>query len=71
MDRYNGKLCRPRTENLYSLGSGWNAVTIALKPTQRWMIQNRVNHKWAVKRHNVVLWLTDDEFIDLFYRTDK
>ena len=71
MDRYNGKLCRPRGETLYTLSSGFSSIVVALKPTQRWMIQERTMHTWYIKRHNVVLALTDDEFIRLFYRTDE
>ena len=70
MDRYNGKLCRPREENLYTLSSGFSSIIIALKPTQKWMIQERTMHTWYIRRKNVVLVLTDDEFIRLFYRTD-
>ena len=70
MDRYNGKLCRPRKETFFTLGGGFNAILIALKPTQRWIIQCRDEHIWTIKRKNVVLMLTDDDFIELFYRTD-
>ena len=70
MDRYNGKLCRPRKEMFYTMDIGFNSMLVALRPTQRWIIQGRDMHKWWIKRHNVVLVLTDDEFIRLFYRTD-
>lgn len=71
MDKYNGKLCRPRIETLYTIGYGWNNIMIALKPTQKWIIQNRHNRRWTIKRKNVVLMLTDDDFIELFYRTEQ
>ena len=71
MDRYNGKLCRPREEKLYMLSSGFSSIVIALKPTQKWMIQERTMHTWYIKRKNVVLALTDDDFLALFYRTNR
>ena len=66
--------CRPRKEMRahcprpyhYNLG-----ITIGFKPTQRWHIIGHEKNKWTLRRHNVVLELDDEEFIDNFYRIER
>ena len=64
-------MCRPRRERIYTISGGFNQLTIGLKPTQRWRIIGKSGKMWTVKRHFVVLTLTQDEFLELFYRSDR
>ena len=47
----------------YNLGA-----TIGFKPTQRWHIIGHEENKWTIRRHNIVLELDDEEFMNNFYR---
>ena len=64
-------LCRPRKECLYSISGGFNTATIGLKPTQKWTIIGKKNKLWTLKRKNVVITITQDEFIDIFHRSER
>ena len=64
-------LCRPRKECMYSIGGGFNTVVIGLKPTQKWTIIGKEKKLWTLKRKNVVITITQDEFIDMFHRSER
>jgi hypothetical protein len=65
--------CRPRKEikAYYPRPCHYNlGATIGFKPTQRWHIIGHEENKWTLRRHNIVLELDDEEFINNFYRIE-
>lgn len=60
--------CRPRKTKQITI-NGY--VYIGLKPTQKWHVLGINNNKWILKRHNVVISMTFEDFLNYFYRTDK
>lgn len=64
--------CRPRKlSNIKLVYEGIEYMHVGLKPTQRWHILGINNGIWMLKRHNVVIGMSLDEFLKYFYRTDK
>ena len=64
--------CRPHKEKQICVRcDGVIMCVVGLKPTQRWHILGINNHRWILKRHNIVISVDFDEFLKYFYRTDK
>lgn len=64
--------CRPNKEIIAFYPRPYDyddlGVTIGFKPTQRWRIIDHEQNKWTLRRHNIVLKLDNEEFINNFYR---
>lgn len=64
--------CRPNKEIIAFYPRPYDyddlGITIGFKPTQRWRIIGHEQNKWTLRRHNIVLKLDNEEFINNFYR---